>query len=209
MVILVKTLNNRQVYGGYIMNVRKLIEIMGVAEKLKNNTRHSWTSSNRRESVAEHSWRLSLMAYLVKDEFPDADINKVILMCIFHDLGEAITGDIPAFIKTERDEIIENREVHRLLCSLPEPYREELTLLFQEMHEQKTVESRIFKALDKMETLIQHNEADISTWLPLEYEQNLIYGEKEVEFSEYMKELKQAINEDTMNKIRCSNVSVS
>ena len=79
------------------MDPRRLIEIMSVAEKLKNNTRHSWTSSNRQESVAEHSWRLSLMAYFVKDEFPEADISKVILMCIFHDLGEAITGDIPSF----------------------------------------------------------------------------------------------------------------
>ncbi len=37
------------------------------------------------------------MAYFVQDEFPEADIDKVIQMCIFHDMGEAITGDIPAF----------------------------------------------------------------------------------------------------------------
>lgn len=182
---------------------------MSVAEKLKNNTRHSWTSSNRHESVAEHSWRLSLMAYLVKDEFPDVDINKVILMCICHDLGEAITGDIPAFNKTESDEFIEDKEVKQLLGDLPEPYKTELIMLFLEMHEQKTVESKIYKALDKMETLIQHNEADISTWLPLEHELNLIYGEKEVEFSKYMKELKQKINEITVNKIKDSKESVS
>lgn len=191
------------------MNIKKFIELMSVAEKLKNNTRHSWTSSNRHESVAEHSWRLSLMAYLVKDEFPDVDINKVILMCIFHDLGEAITGDIPTFNKTEGDEIVENREVHQLLGNLPEPYKKELTMLFLEMHAQKTIESKIYKALDKMEVLIQHNEADISTWIPLEYELNLTYGEKEVEFSNYMKELKQTINEDTLNKIQCSKETVS
>ncbi len=191
------------------MNVKKFIEIMSVAEKLKNNTRHSWTSSNRHESVAEHSWRLSLMAYFVKDEFPDVDINKVILMCIFHDLGEAITGDIPSFNKTESDEVAEDREVHQLLNDLPEPYKKELSMLFLEMHAQKTIESRVYKALDKMEALIQHNEADISTWLPLEYELNLTYGEKEVEFSEYMKELRKAINEDTINKIQCSKESVS
>lgn len=191
------------------MNIKKLIEFMSIAEKLKNNTRHSWTSSNRHESVAEHSWRLSLMAYLVKDEFPDVDINKVILMCICHDLGEAITGDIPSFNKTKSDEIVENREVHQLIDDLPEPYKKELSMLFLEMNSQKTIESKIYKALDKMETLIQHNEADISTWIPLEYELNLTYGEKEVEFSKYMKELKQTINEDTINKIQCSKESVS
>jgi putative hydrolase of HD superfamily len=191
------------------MNIKKFMEIISIAENLKNNTRHSWTSSNRHESIAEHSWRLSLMAYLVKDEFPDADINKVILMCIFHDLGEAITGDIPAFNKTASDEIEENREVNLLLSRLPEPYKKELSMLFLEMNELKTIESKIFKALDRMEALIQHNEADISTWLPLEYELNLTYGEKEVEFSDYMKELKKAINEDTIKKIRCSKESVS
>ncbi|WP_097027406.1 HD domain-containing protein [Clostridium peptidivorans] len=191
------------------MNIKKFIEIMSIAEKLKNNTRHSWTSSNRHESVAEHSWRLSLMAYLVKDEFTDVDINKVILMCICHDLGEAITGDIPSFNKTKSDEIVENREVHQLINDLPEPYKKELSMLFLEMNSQKTIESKIYKALDKMETLIQHNEADISTWIPLEYELNLTYGEKEVEFSKYMKELKQTINEDTIDKIQRSKESVS
>lgn len=196
----------REIIGGRIkkVDVRKLIEILSVAEKLKNNTRHSWTSSGRQESVAEHSWRLSMMAYLVKDEFPDADINKVILMCIFHDIGEAFTGDIPAFSKTDSDELDERQKLQQFLDSLPEPYREELSGLFEEMYAQETTESRIFRALDRMEAIIQHNEADISTWLPLEYELNLTYGEKEAEFSEYMKRLKQAANEDTVRKIRCA-----
>lgn len=184
------------------MDVRKLIEILSVAEKLKNNTRHSWTSSGRQESVAEHSWRLALMAYLVKDEFPDADINKVILMCIIHDLGEAFTGDIPSFNKTDDDELTERQKLRLFLDSLPEPYREELSGLFEEIYTQETIESRIFRALDRMEAVIQHNEADISTWLPLEYELNLVYGEKEVEFSEYMRRLKRAVNEDTLMKIK-------
>ena len=79
------------------MEVNRYLEILGVFEKLKNNTRHSFTSSGRKESVAEHSHRLAVMAYFVKDEYPDADIGKVILMCLFHDLGEAFTGDVPSF----------------------------------------------------------------------------------------------------------------
>lgn len=189
------------------MNTRQLINIMSVAEKLKNNTRHSWTSSHRHESVAEHSWRLSLMAYLIKDEFPNVDINKVILMCIFHDLGEAITGDIPAFNKSKCDEIVESDAVSQLLCSLPQPYKAELSDLFVEMNEQQTIEAKIYKALDKMETLIQHNEAEISTWIPLEYELNLSYGTKEVDFSDYMKELKQTIYKDSIQKIKAAKES--
>ena len=44
------------------MNPKELLEILSVAEKLKCNTRHCDTSSGRRESVAEHSWRTALMA---------------------------------------------------------------------------------------------------------------------------------------------------
>ena len=183
------------------MEPRELINFMSIAEKLKCNTRHSWTSTNRHESVAEHSWRLSLMAYFIQDEFPEADINKVILMCIFHDLGEAITGDIPAFNKTKTDEEIEDKEITQLINTLPVGYREKLLALFQEMNELQTLEARIYKALDKMETLVQHNEADISTWLPLEYKLNLEYGEEAVSFSSYMKELRNEICKDSLKKM--------
>ena len=105
------------------------------------------------------------MAYFMKDEFPDVDINKVILMCIMHDFGEAFTGDIPAFDKTSDDENTEGNVIKEWIDSLPEPYRTELAELFAEMKERKTTEAKLYKALDKMEAVIQHNEADISTWL--------------------------------------------
>ena len=80
------------------MEIGALLQALHVAEQLKNNTRHSWTSDGRHESVAEHSWRVTLMAYFVKDEYPDLDMNRVLLMCLIHDQGEAFTGDIPAFV---------------------------------------------------------------------------------------------------------------
>lgn len=86
------------------MDIRAYLNFLAVAEKLKCNTRHSWTSTGRHESVAEHSWRLALMAYLVRDEFPELDMDRVIQMCLFHDMGEAVTGDIPAFEKSQADE---------------------------------------------------------------------------------------------------------
>ena len=183
------------------MKIHEYIKIVSTFEAMKRNTRHSWLSDGRHESVAEHSWRLTLMAYFLKDEFPEADIDKVLKMCIFHDIGEAFTGDIPAFLKTTEDERVEENTVNKFINTLPDEYRNELTLLFDEMNKLESLEAKIYKALDKMETLIQHNEADISTWLPLEYELNLVYGEKEVQFSEYMKELKKAVNEESVRKI--------
>ena len=55
------------------MKPTELLQILAVAEKLKCNTRHCYTSSGRHESVAEHSWRIALMAMLITPEFPEAD----------------------------------------------------------------------------------------------------------------------------------------
>ena len=184
------------------MEPRRLIEVMALAEQMKNQTRHSWTSGGRHESVAEHSWRLGVLAYFVKDEFPEADMERVMLMCMFHDIGEAFTGDVPAFEKDERHEKEEERQVRKWIGELPEPYRDELWELFEEMKAKRTLEAKIYKALDRLEALIQHNEADISTWLPLEYDLQLTYGEEDVSFSSYLKELRRQVNLDSIEKMK-------
>lgn len=184
------------------MEIGKYIHIMNVLEAMKRNTRHSWLSDGRHESVAEHSWRLCVMAYFVRDEFPEIDADRLILMCLFHDVGEAFTGDIPAFLKTDGDEVVEKNAVEKFLGSLDSPYKEELLELFAEMNALETPEAKLYKALDKMETLIQHNEADISTWLPLEYKENLVYGEKEAAFSEFTEALRLEINRMSLEKMR-------
>ena len=79
------------------MEARALLDALHVAERLKDETRHCYTAGGRHESVAEHSWRIALMAFWMKDEFPDVDIDKVIRMCLIHDLGECFIGDIPTF----------------------------------------------------------------------------------------------------------------
>lgn len=182
------------------MEVRAFLNFMSDIEKMKCNTRHSWTSSGRHESVAEHSWRLAMMAYLMKDEFPEADIQKVILMCLIHDLGEAVTGDIPAFEKNSRDEAVEEEALAGLVKKLPEPYRGELTALYREMDQLETEEARLYKALDRLEALIQHNEADLSTWLPLEYELQMTYGTRECQFHPYIQRLREAVRQDSREK---------
>lgn len=184
------------------MEIGALLQALHVAEQLKNNARHSWTSDGRHESVAEHSWRVTLMAYFVKDEYPDLDMNRVLLMCLIHDLGEAFTGDIPAFVKTEADEERESALLSQWVSSLPEPFRKEMDKLYREMDAQETAEARLYKALDRMETIIQHNEAPISTWLPLEYEKNLVYGKEQCAFSPYTIALQERVKNDCLEKIR-------
>lgn len=183
------------------MEPKKLIETLAVAEKLKDATRHCYTSGGRRESVAEHSWRMSLLAYFLSDEFPDADIEKILKMCLIHDLGEAFTGDIPTFEKTEENEINESKLLNGWVESLPEPFKTEMTVLYTEMTARQTLEAKIYKAADCLEALIQHNESDIKTWLPLEYDLQMTYGNDKTDFSDYMTTLREFVRNDSVKKI--------
>ena len=183
------------------MKARELLEALQIAERLKDATRHCYTKNGRHESVAEHSWMMTLMAYFMKDEFPEVDMDKVIRMCIIHDLGECFTGDIPTFDKTKVHEENEEKLLYSWVRTLPENYANEMIALYEEMAERKTIESKIYKALDGLEALIQHNISDLSTWIPKEYELNKTYADDKVAFSEYLTELREEIRKDTMGKI--------
>ena len=183
------------------MEIRRFIEFLNTIEKLKCNTRHSWTSTGRQESVAEHSHRCAAMALLCSDEFPHLDMNKVIKMCLIHDFGEALTGDIPSFQKTDDNEKDEDRAINSLCALIPEV---NLTPLFDEMREMKTPEAKLYKALDNLEAVISHNEADLSTWTELEYDLNLTYGEENCSHFEWTKALRAELKRDSLEKIEKS-----
>ena len=186
------------------MKPEELLDALHVAQRLKDATRHSYTSGGLHESVAEHSWRLALMAFFLRNEFPEADMDKVVRMCLVHDLGEAFTGDIPSFRKTEADERREDELLSGWVDSLPEPLRGELAALYAEMEARETTEAKIYKALDGMEAVLQHNEADLSTWEENEYTLNLHYAEERVGFSPVLTALRDALREDTKEKLRAA-----
>ncbi len=185
------------------MEHKQLLEILKVANRLKLNTRHCYTAPDRKESVADHSWRISLMAMLIsgEEEYKDVDMNRVIRMCLIHDLGEAFTGDIPTLLKSTGDESKEDDIFLNWVETFPEPQRSEWLGLLREMIAQETLEARIYKSLDKLEAVIAHDESDIKTWLPLEYDLQLTYGTDQVQFSPYLRELKNEIDKWTREKI--------
>ena len=183
------------------MNARDYLEILHVAERLKDTPRHCTTTKRRTESVAEHSWRISLMAFLLKHEFPDADINRVVDMCLIHDLGECFTGDIPTFVKTDTDRDIEDSLLSKWVKTLPEEVSKEMSELYREMDALETKEAKIYKSLDKLEALIQHNESPIDTWSENEYDLNKTYAFDTVAFSDWLTELRNEILKDTLDKI--------
>ena len=183
------------------MKPRELLEILHIAERLKDATRHCYTSQGRHESVAEHSFRAALMAYFLRDEFPDADMDKVIKMCLIHDLGECFTGDIPTFDKTKQDEEMEEEALTNWVKELPKYYTVEMQALYKEMNELETQEAKIYKAIDCLEAVLQHNESDLETWIPREYELNKTYANDKVAFSEYLTQLRAELLKDTLYKL--------
>lgn len=183
------------------MEPKALLEALKVAQRLKDTTRHCYTAKGRHESVAEHSWMMTLMAYFMKDEFPEVDMNKVIEMCILHDLGEAFTGDIPTFEKTQEHEQIEEQQLYQWVNALPKQYAKDMMLLYEEMSQRNTMEAKLYKAIDGLEAVIQHNASDIATWIPMEYDLNQTYANDKVSFSNYLIQLRQLVREETIQKI--------
>lgn len=177
------------------------LQILHIAERLKDTPRHCTTSKRRIESVAEHSWRVALMAFLLRHQFADIDINKVVNMSLIHDLGECFTGDIPTFVKTDKDRQTEDSLLLQWLKTLPEEISTDFAALYAEMEAQQTPEAKLFKALDKLEALIQHNESPIDTWSANEYDLNKTYAFNTVAFSDWLTKLRQEIYDETMEKI--------
>ncbi len=186
------------------MTPRAYIDFLHIAGRLKDNIRHCYTEQGREESVAEHSWRTSLMAMLLLGKTPeDLDLNKVIQMCILHDLGEAITGDIPSFWKTAQDTAKEDHALFRLLDTLPEPLRSSWHTLFQEMLALQTAEAKLYHALDRLESVLQHNESPLSTWLDLERTLNQTYGmEEAMQTIPFVQEVRKLAVADTQKKLQ-------
>ena len=186
------------------MKPEHLLSILETAARLKTAPRHCWTAPDRRESVADHSWRLALMAMLLshEPEFEDLDMDRVIRMCLIHDLGEAFTGDVPAFRKTDADREREDALYAEWVDTFDPPQRAEWRALLDEMDALETPESKMYKALDKMEAVIAHNESDISTWLPLEYDLQYTHGQQQAAFSPTLRRLREAVDRQTTEKIR-------
>lgn len=183
------------------MTPERLFAFLHLAERLKGTPRHCYTTAGGRESVAAHAWRLALLAWLLQDEQPDVDMQRVIELALVHDLGEAVTGDIPSFVKTGADERTERDALGEIAAMLPPPRGGALKALFDEWEAQQTREARFCRALDKLEAVISHNESDISTWIPLEYELNLTYAEAEAAEFPCLRELRLRMRQDTLEKI--------
>jgi putative hydrolase of HD superfamily len=180
-----------------------IVEFLRKAERLKTVTRSAYTTTGNAESVAEHTWRLALMASLLARRFPDVDPLRLIRMCLIHDLGEAIGGDIPAPEQarrardgmTEGKSANERRDLIVLLEPLPQAERLEILELWDEYEAAQTPTARLAKGLDKLETILQHTQGHNPT--DFDYRFNLHYGRRHTEAPELLAVLRQMLDDET------------
>lgn len=176
------------------------------AERLKSVLRSGFTSTGRQESTAEHTWRLCLLAMSLQDLLGPLDFERLLKLCIVHDLGEALNGDIPASAagsvpdKSAR----ERRDLLELAASLPTALRADLLALWEEYEHATTREARVVKVLDKIETIIQHNQGLNPP--SFDHAFNLQYGRAFVDEHSVLAELRALVDGDTArNAARTAN----
>ncbi|WP_282604544.1 HD domain-containing protein [Pelagibius sp. Alg239-R121] len=192
--------------------VEPILDLLKLAEGLKKELRHSWLSDGRRESVAEHSWQMALMAMVMHRhlEHP-VDLSRTLQMIVVHDLVEAEAGDVPFFETGERKETKAVREaaamenIRKLLGGEDGTHIAEL---WREFEDRETPEAKFAGALDNLEVQLQHNLADFSTWEEIEY--GLVYNkmDRPCAHDSFLRAMSSAIKQQAERKMMSGGVDV-
>jgi putative hydrolase of HD superfamily len=177
-----------------------VLTFLRAAERLKTVTRSGWTSTGQPESVAEHTWRLCLMAMVLYGRTDAVDLAKLLKMCLIHDLGEAIGGDVPApaqqagVNKADR----ERADLLELIAPLPAAARREIAELWDEYEAAASPEARVAKGLDKLETILQHTQG--ANPADFDYAFNLAYGQRYTAADPLLAALRARLDEETARR---------
>jgi putative hydrolase of HD superfamily len=185
------------------LDAHALLSLLRNVERLKSTHRSAYTAAGEVESVAAHTWRLCLMAVLVAPSFPEVDGHRLLQMLLVHDLGEAVRGDVPAPEQARRraadphaDKAADERaDLVSLLAPLPDAMQGDLLALWDEYEGAATPTARLAKALDKLETILQHTQGDNPP--DFDYRFNLGYGRTHTAGHPLIEELRRILDEET------------
>ena len=194
--------------------ISSILKVLQLAERLKFELRHSYLSSGRQESVAEHSWRMALMAVLIEPLLKTpVDTARLLKMILIHDLVEAEARDVSALdvlrdpsLRLQKEER-ERAAIENIRGALKETNGQEIYDLFYEFEHKQTYEAQVANALDKLEVQLQHNHADLSTWEEIEYDMSYMM-DRHVLFDPVLKELKDQIEAEAEEKMKAAGVDV-
>ena len=104
------------------------------------------------ESVAEHSFRVAIIGYLLAKNEPKADIQKVVLMSLFHDFHEARTGD-HNYVNKRYVTVNEDKAVNDLAEKLP--FGQDIVSLIDEFNSRETLEAKLSQDADQLDFILE------------------------------------------------------
>ena len=172
------------------MQPQEFMDFVHTLERMKCNTRHSYTGTLRHESVAEHTFRIAAMALLLEGEFPQLDMARVIKMCLVHDWARPSRATSPRSSRRTATKRAKRTRWTRCSPACRSAGRSSPPF-FAELNALETPEAQLFKALDRIEAVIQHNEAPLSTWIERERTLNLEYGVEDCARFPFMAQLRE------------------
>jgi putative hydrolase of HD superfamily len=179
-----------------------ILAFVQAAEQLKDTLRSGRTCQGRPESTAEHSWRLCLMALMFERELAGLDMARLLKLLVVHDLGEAISGDIPA-VAQRADPHRATRERADLiaLCDpLAIDLREAIVGLWDEYAAGRSPEAVIAKGLDKIETMMQHLVGRNDPGFDFAF--NLTYGTAHTDKHPLLRQIRGIVDAQTAERLR-------
>lgn len=192
--------------------MEKVLELMKLGQQLKEELRHSWLPTGRRESVAEHTWSVALMAMALEPYLStEVNMERLLKMVIIHDLVEAHARDIPLFYTMDNEEARELKRqnevkaIEQIRDLLGGSNGQEFYDVWMEFERKETYEAKVANALDKLEAQIQQNEADIRTWLPIEHQMTFMLGQY-TDFDPALDELRKQVEEEGEKKLLAANI---
>jgi putative hydrolase of HD superfamily len=103
------------------------------------------------ETVAEHIFRTTYIGYALGKLSSGVDVDRMIKMCLFHDLPEARTGDLN-YVNKKYVETNERKAVEDLAHTLP--FGNEIKELILDFIEGKTEEARLARDADQLEMIL-------------------------------------------------------
>lgn len=148
--------------------LEKQIAFLTEVDKEKNIFRQTYLADGKRkENDAEHSWHLALSAVLLKEHMKaEADLTKVMVMVLIHDLVEIDAGDTYAYDEvgaaTKRER--EVKAADRIFGLLPEDQETYFRSLWEEFEAYETAEAKFAHLLDNFQPLLLNDASDGRSW---------------------------------------------
>lgn len=138
--------------------MKEIVDFLKIAERLECEYRLTRMSDNNQQAVASHSWNMAMMAVAMEPYFTRKyDMEKVLKLCVLHDLPEAIAHDVP--LHQQDDACLANKKSQEA-CAITKIMgilkNQDIADCFDEYEQRVSPESILVKGLDRLDTTVQH-----------------------------------------------------